>query len=316
MANERPHPAYLWLNGERLRWEDAMVHASLLGWSTMAAVFEGIKAYWNPEEGQLYAYQFREHYERFARSMKMQRMSSPWSTDELIEASLELVRANGAREDTYISPLAYFGDSIFYGTQTDSTTHIRIIASPFQSGLGSGKTTTACVSSWTRISENILSPRIKAIANYQNSRMAAVEAQRNGYDQPILLNANGKVTEGAASCLFFIRDGVAITPHKTSGILESITRETILKLCREALDIPVEEREVDRTELYVADEVFFCGTGAEIRAVSNIDGYTIGDGGVGPLTTRIEALFHSIVRGRDAHYRKWSTPVYAAVGAR
>jgi branched-chain amino acid aminotransferase len=316
MANERPHPAYLWLNGERLRWEDATVHASLLGWSTMAAVFEGIKAYWNPEEGQLYAHQFREHYERLARSMKLQRMTSRWSTDELIEASLELLRANGAREDTYISPLAYFGDSSFYGTQTDSTTHIRIIASPFQSGLGSGKTLNACVSSWTRISENVLSPRIKAIANYQNSRMAAVEAQRNGYDQPILLNASGKVTEGAASCLFLIRDGVAITPSKTSGILESITRETILKLCSESLDIPVEEREVDRTELYVADEVFFCGTGAEIRAVSKIDGYDIGNGGMGPFTTRIEAKFHAVVRGRDSDYRHWSTPVYAAVGAR
>ena len=211
MASERPHPAYLWLNGEMIRWEDATVHASLLGWSTMAAVFEGIKAYWNPEEGQLYAYQFREHYQRFARSMKMQRMNSPWSPDQLIEASLALVRANGAREDTYISPLAYFGDSTFYGTQTDSSTHIRIIARPFQSGLGSGKTITACVSSWTRISENTLSPRIKAIANYQNSRTAAIEAKQNGYDQPILLNAQGKVTEGAAACLFFIRDGVVIT---------------------------------------------------------------------------------------------------------
>jgi branched-chain amino acid aminotransferase len=315
MAAERPHPAYLWLNGEIVRWENAMVHASMLGWSTMAAVFEGIKAYWNPEESQLYAYQFHEHYQRFARSMKMQRMDSPWSPEDLVKASLDLVRANGAREDTYISPLAYFGDSIFYGTQTESSTHIRIISSPFQSGLGSGATTTACVSSWTRISDNILSPRIKCISNYQNSRLAAVEAKQNGYDQPILLNAQGKVTEGGASSLFLVRDGVAITPSKTSGILESITRDTILKLCREALAIPVEEREVDRTELYVADEVFFCGTGVEVRAVSNVDGYKVGDGAVGPITARIESRYHAIVRGRDPEYRSWSTPVYAPVTA-
>ena len=316
MAEKRPHPTNLWLNGKIIRWEDATVHASMLGWSTMAAVFEGIKAYWNPEEGQLYAYQFGEHYRRFARSMKLQRMDSPWSTEALIQASLDLIRANGAREDTYVSPLAYFGDSTFYGTQSDSSTHIRIIASPFESGLGSGTTTTACVSSWTRISENVLSPRIKCISNYQNSRLAAVEAKMNGYDQPILLNAQGKVTEGGASCLFLIRDGVVVTPSKSSGILESITRDTILKLCREALHLPTEERDVDRTELYVAEEVFFCGTGAEVRGVSNVDGYTIGDGNLGPLTERIESLFHQIVRGRDPHYRQWTTPVYAPVTAR
>src|SRR5439155_1835415 len=208
---------------------------------------------------QLYAYQFREHYARFARSMKLQRMEPRWSPEDLIQATLDLVRANGAREDTYISPLAYLGDSTFYGTQTESSTHVRIIAHPFESGLGTGRTTRACVSSWTRISDNVLSPRVKCISNYQNSRLAAIEAKMNGYDQPILLNHQGKVAEGGASCLFLVRDGIAITPSVTSGILESITRATILRLCREALGIPTEEREVDRTELYVADEVFFFG---------------------------------------------------------
>jgi branched-chain amino acid aminotransferase len=315
MAEQPAHPSYLWLNGKLVPWEEATVHASLLGWSTMAAVFEGIRAYWNPEEGQLYAHQLQEHYRRLARSMKLQRMSCPWSTDELIAASVELIRANEFRGDTYLSPLAYLGDATFYGLQLDSSTHVRIIATPTTSRLGSGGAVRACVSSWTRISDNIMSPRVKTISNYQNSRLAAVEAKQNGYDQPILLNAQGKVTEGGASCLFIVRDGVAITPSATSGILESVTRATILRLCEEALGIPTREREVDRTELYIADEAFFCGTGAEVQAIASVDGYTIGDGQIGPLTTRIESLFHRIVRGREKSYAQWSTPVYAPVAA-
>jgi branched-chain amino acid aminotransferase len=315
MAEQVAHPPYLWLNGKLVRWEDATVHVSLLGWSTMSAVFEGIRAYANPDEDQLYAHQLNEHYRRFARSIKVQRMNCPWSTEELIAASVELLRANAYRGDTYLSPLAYLGDATFYSSQLESSTHIRIIAHPTSSHLGSGRTVRACVSSWTRISDNVMSPRTKAIANYQNSRLAAVEAKQNGYDQPILLNPQGKVTEGSASCLFFVRDGVAITPSTTSGILESVTRATILQLCQESLRIPTQEREVDRTELYVADEAFFCGTGAEVTPIASIDGYDIGDGKIGPLTSRIEALFHRIVRGRETAYSHWSTPVYAPVAS-
>ena len=183
------------------------------------------------------------------------------------------------------------------------------------SHLGTGQTARACVSSWTRISDNVLSPRVKCLSNYENSRLATIEAHQNGYDQPILLNPNGKVTEGGASCLFIVRDGVAITPSAASGILESITRATILQLCQDALGIPTLEREVDRTELYIADEVFFCGTGAEILPVVSIDGYTVGDGNIGPLTSRIESLFHRMVRGQEQAYNRWSTPVYNAIAS-
>ncbi|HUE75456.1 MAG TPA: branched-chain amino acid transaminase [Chloroflexota bacterium] len=308
-------PAYMWMNGSLVRWDEATVHASTLGWSTMAAVFEGIKAYWNADDGQLYGLQFAEHYRRFATSMRMQRMQSPWSPEDLVQASHELLRANDIREDTYVRPLAYYGDSSWFGTQAESRTHVIIWTYPFQAILGSGKTLRACVSSWTRLSDNMLSPRIKCISNYQNSRLALVEANMNGYDSPILLNQQGKVTEGPASCLFIVRDGIAITPAITSGILESITRASVLRLCRESLGIPTEEREVDRTELYVADEIFFCGTGAEIGPVSNVDGYTVGAGTIGPITQRIESAFHAIVRGRDPRYGEWVAPVHAPVSS-
>ncbi len=301
---------YMWVDGELVSWEQATVHASTLGWSTMGAVFEGIKAYWNEEEGELFGWQFLEHYQRFAQSMRLERMQPHFTPEQLVEASCALLRANECRGDTYVRPLAWHAEATWFGTLEDSRTGIVIGTAPFASVLGSGKAIRACVSSWTRVGDNQLSPRIKCISNYQNSRMALLEATLNGFDQPILLNSQGKVTEGPASCLFIVRDGVAITPSLTSGVLESITRTAVLRLCRDDLGIGAEEREIDRTELYVADEVFFCGTGAEITPVGSVDHYQVGDGGIGPLTQRIERLFEAVVRGRPHGYGFWRTPIY------
>jgi branched-chain amino acid aminotransferase len=280
----------------------------------MGAVFEGIKAYWHAPEAELYALQFPEHYDRFVDSMRLQRMALRWTAQELIEASLELLRANEVTQDVYVRPMAYFGETTWFSTCAESSTDVLIWTAPFESVLGSERTFTAGVSSWTRLGDNTMSPRIKCISNYQNSRMALIEANRHGYDFPILLNDQQKVSEGPASCLFLVRDGVAITPAITSGILESVTRRTVLAMCREDLDIPTEEREVDRTELYLADEIFFCGTGAEIQPVREIDGYAVGDGGIGPITRRIEAAYHDMVRGHSRH-EQWRTPVYGPAAA-
>ncbi|MGH2351194.1 MAG: branched-chain amino acid transaminase [Chloroflexota bacterium] len=304
-------PRYLWMDGELVPWERATVHASRLGWSTMGAVFEGIKAYWNDGEAELYGWQFAEHYQRFAVSMRLERMRPQFTPEQLVEASAELLRANECRADTYVRPLAWHADATWFGHLEDSRTGIVITTAPFTSILGSEKAIRACVSSWTRVGDNQLSPRIKCISNYQNSRMALLEATLDGYDQPILLNSQGKVTEGPASCIFIVRGGVAITPSLTSGVLESITRTAVLRFCRDELHIPTQEREIDRTELYVADEVFFCGTGAEITPVRSVDHYQVGAGGVGPLTARIERLFHDVVRGRHPSYHFWRTAVYA-----
>jgi branched-chain amino acid aminotransferase len=309
------HAAYLWWNGEMKPWSDACVHVTTLGWSTMSAVFEGIKAYWNDQQQELYALQLREHYERFVQSMRLQRMTGTWSVAEFVDVSLELLRANGAKRDTYLRPLAYFGDATWFSTYAESPTHVCISTTPFETMLGSGRMVSACVSSWTRLSDNMMSPRVKCISNYQNSRLALVEAVRHGYDLPILLNDQQKVTEGPAACLFVVRGGVAITPAITSGILESITRKTLLQMCAADLAIPTEEREIDRSELYVAEEIFFCGTGAEIQPVNEIDGYRVGDGRIGPVTRRIEAAYHDMVRGRSAHTH-WRSPVYGTIAAR
>ncbi len=306
-----PQAAYVWWNGRIVPWREATVHATILGWSTIAAVFEGIKAYWNADRQELYALHLTEHYDRFLTSMRLQRMEPRWGAAEFIEASLELLRVNGIRHDVYVRPIAYFGDTVWFSTGAGAPTDVLISTSAFQSVLGSGRTFRAGVSSWTRLSDNMMSPRIKCLSNYQNSRMALIEARRYGYDVPILLNDQQKITEGPASCVFIVRGGTAITPAITSGILESITRRALLELCRE-LGIPCEEREIDRTELYVADEIFMCGTGAEVQPVVEIDGYRVGSGEIGSITRRLEASYHDIVRG-GARHPEWRVPVYGPI---
>ena len=305
-------PGYVWMSGERVAWDDANVHVSMLGWSAISMVFEGIRGYWNAEEEQLNIFHLEQHLERLLRSMKVMRMTSPWSIEELKRAVIDLIQANEFRDDIYVQPLAYFGGSTTPGylPVQEQDGDITIFNRQIGSVLGSGRTVSCGVSSWTRISDNVMPPRVKAIANYQNSRYVADESSRHGYDFGIILNPQGKVAEISYACLYIVRDGKAITPPVSAGILESITRDVVGQLFENELGVPVVEREVDRTELYIADEIFICGTGAEIQAVDSVDGYRIGSGGVGPAVTALEQLFHDIVRGKDARYSEWRTGVY------
>ena len=305
-------PSYVWMSGELVEWDDAVVHASTLGWSAISMVFEGIRGYWNSEEEQLNIFHLDLHLERLLRSMKVMRMTSPWSVAELKRAIVDLVQANEFRNDIYIQPLSYFGGSTTPGylPVSERPGDITIFNREIGSVLGSGQITSCGVSSWTRISDNVMPPRVKAIANYQNSRYVADESSRHGYDFGIILNPQGKVSEISYACLYIVRDGVAITPPVSAGILESITRDVVRQLFQDELGVQVVERDIDRTELYIADEVFICGTGAELQAVGSIDGYQIGNGGMGPLVSQLEQLFHDIVRGKDSRYPEWRSGVY------
>jgi branched-chain amino acid aminotransferase len=303
------NPTYLWRSGQLVPWAEATVHISMVGWPAIGAVFEGIRAYWNDDKRELYVFRLNEHLRRFGTSMKMMRMTPTFTPGEIADALCGLLRANGHAEDAYCQPLAFTGGSI-WGSRggADSVPEIVVTTRPSSSGLLSGSVSTAGISSWTRISDNVLPPRIKALPNYANSRLASHEAQRNGYDQPIFLNTAGKVAEGSGSCLFMVRDGIAITPATTASILESITRDAVIRLLRD-LDVPVLERDVERTELYIADEVFFCGTAMEVHPVVQVDGYQVGEGTPGPIVTRLEKLFHDVVRGIDDRYPEWRTKV-------
>ena len=301
---------YLWFSGRRVPWEQATVHVTLVGWPAVGAVFEGIRGYLNPDDGSVAIFRLTEHMERLQTSMRLLRMHSQFSTEELSKALLELARANGASDDIYLQPLAFTAGT-FWGSRAalDQAPEILITMRPTESALLSGRTLTAGVSSWARIDDTAMPPRIKALPNYLNSRLGANEAARHGYDAPIFLNQQGKVSESSGSCIFLVRNGVAITPPVTASILESITRASVIELLRDALGVTVQERAVDRTELYVASEVFLCGTAMEIAPIAEIDGFPVGTGAIGGITERLERLFHDTVRGREPRFEHWLTRV-------
>jgi branched-chain amino acid aminotransferase len=309
MADESS-PAFVWFDGKLVPWGEATVHATQLGPAGVSSVFEGVRAYWNEAARRLFIFQLEAHLARFAQSIRLVRMDLPYAREELREAVCSLVRANQITNDAYIRPFAYSGAGTFGGAP-DSRAVVLIHTVNWDSKLKTDRVSHSAVSSWTRIGDNVMPPRIKASSNYLNSRYAGEEARRNGYDNAIILNANGKVAEGPGMCIMLVRGEKLITPSATSGILESITRETILQIARERMNLTVVEREVDRTELYVADEAFFCGTGIELAPIVSVDRLTVGDGKTGAITHRLMELYHDIVRGIDSGYPEWRTPVAA-----
>ena len=212
---------YLWHSGKLVEWDKATVHASSLGWSAISAVFEGIRAYWSPRNEELYVFHLEAHLKRLAQSMKLMRMAQTFSIAEVRQAILDVLRANEYREDAYIQPLVYFKERIpGYLGVLERPIDVLITTRPAPSQLGAGKGVSACISSWVRLADNVMPPRAKAIANYQNSRYVSTEAEINGYDFGIILNQRGQVAEAAYACVFLIRDGIAITPPFSAGILE------------------------------------------------------------------------------------------------
>ncbi|MDQ4043949.1 MAG: branched-chain amino acid transaminase [Chloroflexota bacterium] len=310
------HPKYLWWNGTQMPWQDATVHVTDLAWSTVGAVFEGIRGYWNDEEQELYVFRLREHMQRLLESMRLVRLPQEYSVDQLIDATLALLRDNDTREDTYIRPLAYSANSS--GKRlSDASVELGLLinTNPMACQLSSGRTFRLKVSSWTRISDNVMPPRIKNISNYRNGQLASMEAQLDGYDNALLLGPHGKISEAPGACVMMVRKGTLVTPPVTDGILESITRDAVLRMASDQLNMPVVERSIDRTELYLAEEVFLCGTAFEVTPVVEIDHYTIGTGEIGELTGRLQALYERVLRGRESRFAEWCTPVGVAAGA-
>ncbi|HEV2527762.1 MAG TPA: branched-chain amino acid transaminase [Thermomicrobiales bacterium] len=313
---ETTHPSYLWWRGERMAWADATIHVTDLGWSTVGAVFEGIRGYWDDRSEQLYVFRLNEHLERLVASCRLVRLPLQYSAAELKAATLELLQANDSREDTYIRPMVYVpGTSGKRAAQLESAAETLINTSSMPSHLLTDYTQTSRVSSWTRISDNVMPPRAKNFSNYRNGQLATMEARLDGYDSAIMLNDRRQVSELPGACVMLVRDGKLITPDPRQSILESITRDALITLAREELGIEVIERDIDRTELYVADEIFSCGTAAEMTAITSVDHYEVGDGGKGPITTQLEQVFHDVLRGREDRWAHWRTPVHAAVAA-
>ncbi len=311
LFSDAARPAVVWLDGELVPWAGATLHITAMGAAAHVSVFEGIRAYAGADGSTLFIFRLREHLQRFLDSMLMMRMPVQYTVDELTDAVLSLVRANGTRGDTYIRPVAFYSglDHASFGDTAADPPQVLIWTRPIGSQLTTERGRAIGVSSWACIADNVMPPRIKTMSNYQNKRLAQLEAQANGYDDAVLLTAQGKVAEMPGACIFALRDEVFITPGVTSGILESITRDTVIRLCHEVIEVPVRERDMDRTELYVADEVFYCGTAAEVTPVWSVDHIPLRSKGTGAITRRLDRLYHDLVRGIDDRFPEWRTPI-------
>ncbi|MEW5724176.1 MAG: branched-chain-amino-acid transaminase [Thermodesulfobacteriota bacterium] len=312
VSPEAAQADFLWRNGEIIPWAEALVHVRAVGHASVSAVFEGLKAYWNEPQRQLYVFRLPEHMQRLLDSLKIVRLQTDFSLEDLGAGALALLRANQVRQDTYMRPWSFIKGLVYEQiAPAGSPTETIIETWPFKSNMLAERGCRVCVSSWTRISDNVSPPRVKAFANYHNSRLAAMEAKSRNYDWPIILSDRRKVTEGPGACVGLVRNGRMITPGVTSGIMESITRDTVIRLLQNDLKVPVVEREVDRTELYVADELFFMGTGWEILPILEVDGLPVGNGRMGPITKALDRAYHDLVRGLTQSYGDWLTPVWS-----
>ena len=301
----------IWMNGGLVPQAEAVLPVNSAAAFYATNVFEGIRAYWNDADEELYCFRLAEHFVRFRESMKMMRFSVPYSDEDLYNAVRDVLTGNDLHEDIHMHCVAYVG-----GAGLDATTPTGLYINPRRRPrVAQGAGLRCCVSSWVRTSDNAIPIRLKCGANYQNGRLATLQAKADGYDSPILLNQRGKVAEGTGATFFMVRKGKLVTPPVTSDILESITRTTLMEdICPTGLGMDVVEREIDRTELYVADEAFFCGSGYEITPIVSIDRFPLGDGRVGPMTRRLSSAYLDLVRGVDRSHAEWRTAVYGRAG--
>jgi branched-chain amino acid aminotransferase len=298
---------FVWLDGKLVKWEDAKVpiYTHALHYGT--AVFEGIRAY--TAKNNVYIFRLEDHMKRLHRSARVYSISMKYSALELANATVELLQENKVKESCYIRPLTFVGlHGIDLNVTKDSPTHTVIIAFPFAKYF-KGEGISACVSSWRRIHDNMIPPLAKAAGNYLNSVLATQESKRNGYDESILLDFYGNVSEASGENIFVVRHGKMYTPYFADSALEGITRETVMMIAKD-LGHSVIERQIARTELYMADEIFLSGTAAEIVPVTNIDGHPVGNGKEGPLTTSIREMYSKIVCAEVKKYMEWLTSVW------
>ncbi|MDQ3938306.1 MAG: branched-chain amino acid transaminase, partial [Chloroflexota bacterium] len=275
-----------------------MTHGFLYG----TATFEGIRAYWNEEHEQLYGLKLKEHYRRMHQSAKVLLMKPPHSVEELVEITVDLLRRNGFRQDTYVRPTLYKSTEAIGVRLHNLEEALVIFAVPFGEYIAIDRGITAQTVSWRRNSDQALPARSKITGAYANSAFSKSEAVMNGYDEAIVLTVDGHVSEGSAENLFIVREGKLITPAVTDDILEGITRHGLMQLARQEMGIETITRTIDRSELYIADEVFLCGTGAQISPVVEIDHRPVGAGEVGPIARQLAQLYFDVVRGRIPAY--------------
>ncbi len=300
---------FIWYKGEIVNVNEAKINILAPTAQFGLNVFEGIPCYWNDEGKQLYAFRLNDHYDRLLRSARLLQINCPYTKDDLKKALVDVVKANEYDENLSVRQTLFVDGFGSWGAADPVGMFVAPIPKGKTSSEYNKKGLNCGVASWRRISDTTLSPRIKCGANYINSRVGQREALRNGYDTCIFLNDAGKVAEGPGSCFFMVVNGTLITPMLTDSVLESITRDTIIKLA-EAADIPVVERTVDRTELYTCDEAFLCGSAMEVTSILSIDKYVVGNGETGHITSELHEAYLDAVKGKNMKLASWVTPIY------
>jgi branched-chain amino acid aminotransferase len=298
---------FIWFDGKFVKWDEAkvpiMTHALHYG----TAVFEGIRAY--ASRNNLYVFKLKEHMERLHRSASVYSIALNYTAKELCEATIQLLKKTGLRESCYIRPLTFVGlHGIDLNITRESPTHTAIIIFPFAKYF-KGEGIKACISSWRRIHDTTIPPMAKAAGNYLNSILATQESRRHGYDESILLDRDGYVSEASGENIFLVRNNNIYTPSIASSALEGITRDTAITIAKD-LGYKVKERSISRSELYIADEIFLTGTAAEIIAVTSIDDRAIGNGIEGSITKSIREKYSEIVSANVEGFMSWLTPVW------
>lgn len=303
-------PKYAYFRGEIVPYSEAKIGVLTHALNYGTSVFGGMRAYWNSDEEQLYIFRPLDHFKRFLNSAKLLLMDFDLSPDDLTRLTIGLLKTEGYRCNVYMRPLAYKSDEIIGVKLHGLHNELSIVAIPFERYISNDTSAHATFSSWRRIDDNMIPARGKIGGAYANSAFIKTDAVRAGFDEALVLTQEGHLSEGSAMNVFIVRDGVAITPPVTDNILEGITRRSAIELLENEAGVRVVERPIDRTEVYLCDELFMTGTAAQITAVTRVDHRPIGSGVMGPITTQLRNAFDDIIYGRAPKYRRWIAPVY------
>ncbi|MEP0761191.1 MAG: branched-chain amino acid transaminase [Chloroflexota bacterium] len=304
-------PSYAYFQGKIVPIAEAKVSVMTHALNYGTGAFGGVRAYWNDDEKELFIFRPLDHFQRVLNSGKLLMIDLPHTPETMLNILLELLRMENYRGvDVYIRPLIYKSSAVIGVRLHDLEADFTMFAQPFGSYIHNEEGSRVTFSAWRRLDDNMIPARGKITGAYANSAFIKTDAALSGFDEALVLNQNGHISEGSAENFFMVRDGVAITPPVTANILEGITRRTIMHLLSEEMGVPVEVRDIDRTEVFVADEAFFCGTGVQVVAITEVDHRPVGTGKLGPVVRQLRQLYFDLVRGKIARYRTWNVPVY------
>jgi len=300
---------HAFFEGKIVALENAKINIAVHGFLYGTTVFSGMRAYWNAEKKRLFVFRPYEHFHRLLDSAKIMSMSIPYDEQGLIDLTLELLRKDNWQQDVYPRPTIYKADMGIGVRLHNLRDEFSMFVTLFDKYLSNDSDAHLTFSSWRRIDDNSIPARGKISGAYANSALIKTDANRAGFDEAIVLDQDGQVSEGSAMNIFMVRDGVLVTPPSTDNILEGITRRSVIELARNELGIQVVERSIDRTEVFIAEELFMTGTAAQIVAATKVDYRPIGSGNMGPVTAKLRALFDEVVHARNPKYQKWNVEV-------